>query len=85
MFYLNPSHGWKVCLSLLGSVFPPSFCLPFCLFRSESFVGIYTLVWHWIKASCGIVCGIFTEKSGLGKNDQKMVKNDPKMGFFNNF
>ena len=31
-----------------------------------------------IRAPCGIVSGILTEKSGLGKND-------PKMGFFNYF
>ena len=61
----------RVCLSF-SPFFHPSFCSPFCLFRSGSFVGIYTLVfcdiWHGIRAPCGIVCGVFTEKSGLGKN-----------------
>ena len=71
--------------SILLPIFHPSFCLAFCHFRSVSFLGIYTLVfcdiWHGIRDPCGIVCGIFTEKSGLSKNDQKMVKNGPKMGF----
>ena len=79
----------SVFLSIVLSVFPPSFCSPFCLFRSVSFLRIYTLVfcdiWNGIRAPCGIVCGLFTEKFGLGKNEQKMVKNGPKMGFFSYF
>ena len=27
----------------------------------------------------------FTDKSGLGKNEQKMLKNGPEMGFFSYF
>ena len=102
MFYWNLSHGWKVCLDLLGSLCPPvhlsilpsvhlpvSFCSPFCLFRSVSFLGIYTLVfcdiWHGMRAPYGIVCGIFTEKSGLGKNDQKMAQKWNFSTIFKNF
>ena len=78
--------------SILLSIFTPSFCLPFCLFRSVSFAGIYTLVfcdiWHGIRAACGIVCGIFTEKSGWAKMTKKWSEMTQKWDFstiFKNF
>ena len=57
------------------------FCLPFFLSRSFSWnLDIsFCDIWHGIRALCGIICGIFKEKSGLGKKDQKMVKNSQKM------
>ena len=71
------SFSLTFCLSFCPSFLHPSVS-PFCLFRSVSFVGIYTLVfcdiWHKSRAPCGIVCGIFTEKSDLRENDQKWSK-----------
>ena len=81
------------CLCILQSVFPPillfifppSFCSPFCLFRSVSFLGIYTLffcdIWHGIRAPCGIVWD-FYRKTQFG---QKWPKNDQKWYIVINF
>ena len=78
----------RICLSI-SLCFCPSLCPSFLhssvhpsVFQKGKFfwnLRISCLLYF----PCGIVCGIFTEKSGLGKNDQKMVENGPKMGFFN--
>ena len=74
MFYWNPSHGWKVCLGLLGSVcrfvhlsVHPSVYLSSILlsallsFQTVSFVEIYTLVFVIFGMGLGLPVELFVE------------------------
>ena len=67
---------------ILLSIFPPSFCSFFSLFRSVSFLGIYTLVscdiWHGIRGPCEIVCVFYRKIWFWQKWQNKKTKNKKK-------
>ena len=105
MFNWIPTHGWKVCLGLLASVCL-SVCLSAyhsvhlssillfanCLFRSVSFLWIYTSgfcdTWHGIRAPCGIFVEVLQKNLVWAKITKKWSKMAQKWDFvtiFKNF
>ena len=71
--------------SILLSIFPSSFCLPFCLFRSVSFLGTYTLVFVIFGMRLGLPQELFVEflQKNLvwAKINKKWSKMTPKWDF----